>query len=93
MKRGTKINRIGVGVTSYLKVKDYAILEDNWITEHDKVLVDQNGNQYNVLDFIEIKENTLVMDTLPYYSGWVELKKSYVKLDKKINKNDILYVL
>jgi len=33
MLKGTKVSRIGDGVTSYLKVKGYAILEDNWLTE------------------------------------------------------------
>ena len=45
-----------------------------------------------IIDFIEIRENTLIIDTIPYASGWMEINKSCVKLDRKINKNDILYV-
>ena len=93
MKRGSLVTKIGDGLKTPLKVKGYAILDTNWITEHDKVLIDKDGTIYNVLDLIEIEENTLVCDMSPYNSGWQIMMKSCVKLDKYINEGNILYIL
>lgn len=90
-KKGTKVKKILDGVTSKLKLKDYIMFDDNWITENDKTLYNEKGDSFSVLDFEDIKENTLILDTMPYESVWRELKFSCVRLDKDINVGDIFY--
>ena len=91
IRKGTKVKKILDGVTSYLKLKGYVMFEDNWIIENDKTLYDKEGNSFSVLEYEEIKENTLILDALPYKSGWCELKFSCVKLDKDVNIGDVFY--
>jgi hypothetical protein len=91
IKKGNKVKKILDGVTSNIKLNGYIMFEDNWITENDKTLYNEKGDSFSVLDFEEIKENTLILDTMPYESGWRELKFSCVKLDKSVNVGDVFY--
>ena len=91
MKKMNKVKKILDGKTSLLKLKDYIMFEDNWITEHDKILYNENGESFPVLDFQEIEEDVFIMDTLPYESGRMKHKFSCVKLDKNVNVGDIFY--
>lgn len=91
VRKGTKVKKILDGKTSKLKLKGYVQFEDNWINENDKTLYNEEGDSFSVLDFDEIKENTLILDTMPYESGWCELKFSCVKLDKNVNVGDVFY--
>lgn len=93
IRKGNKVKKICDGVTTYLKLKDYVMFEDNWITENDKILYNKDGVFFSVLDFQEVGENTLVMpETMPYLDGWSFRKFSCVKLDKNVNMCDIFYV-
>jgi len=56
MRRKCVVTEIGDGRTSSGMVIGYAIFGDNWISSHDKVLYDDNGNEYEVLDFQEIEK-------------------------------------
>jgi hypothetical protein len=89
LTKGTKVKKIFGDENP--KLKGYVVFEDNWITEFDKVLLNVDGDIYLVLDFQEIKENVLIMDTLPYESGWREQKFSCMKLDKVVNVGDVFY--
>ena len=91
IRKGNKVKKILDGITSYLKLKGYVMFEDNWITENDKTLYNKDGVSFSVLDFEEVKENTLILDTMPYDSGCRELKFSCVKLDKNVNVGDVFY--
>jgi hypothetical protein len=91
IRKGSKVKKILDGVTSRLKLKDYIMFEDNWIGKNDKILYNEKGVSFSVLDFEEIKENTLILDTMPYESGWRELKFSCVKLDKSVNVGEVFY--
>lgn len=91
IRKGTRVKKILNGVTSKLKLKGYIVFEDNWINENDKTLYNKNNVSFSVLDFEEIKENVLIIDTTPYESGWRELKFSCIKLDKDVNVGDVLY--
>ena len=77
----------------YPQLEGYLLLNDSWITENDKILFNKENEKFNVLDFMIFKENTLIMDTVPFESGWREYKFSCVKLDKIINVGDILYTV
>jgi len=82
-RKGTKVKK---------KLKDYIMFEDNWISENDKTLYNEEGVSFSVLDFQEVEENTLVMpDIMPYHNGWVFRKFSCVKLDKNVNVGDVFY--
>lgn len=90
-RRGIKIKYISDG--KYLKLKDYVVFENNWITKHDTILFNQDNEEFIVLDFQEIEENTLTSTTLlPFINGRVKQKLSCVKLNKNVEKNDIFYV-
>lgn len=92
MEKGNKVKKLCDGVTTYQRLKNYVMFDDNWISEYDKVLYDKNGVAFSVLDFQEIEENTLVIpDIMPYGNGWMIRKFSCVKLDKNVNIGDILY--
>lgn len=84
--KGTKIRKIFGEENPILK--GYVVFEDNWICEFDKVLFNNKGDIYLVLDFKEIKENVL----FPYKNVWKEQKFSCVKLDKCVNVGDVLFV-
>lgn len=92
IRKCNKVKKICDGVTTYLKLKDYIMFEDNWITENDKMLYNEDGVSFSVLDFQEVEENTLVMpEIMPYFDGWAFRKFSCVKLDKKVNVGDVFY--
>lgn len=91
MRKGTKVKKILDGVTSHQILKGYVMFEDYWITENNKTLYDKDGVSFSVLDFEEAKENTLILDTMPYENGWHELKFSCVKLNKEVKVGDVFY--
>lgn len=66
--------------------EDWFILEDNWISENDKILYDINNDSYDILDYYEL--------TGMKKSGirHVMCRVACVKLNKKVNIGDILYV-
>lgn len=87
----SKVKKILDGITYYVDLKDYVMFDDNWISDHDKILYNPDGESLKVLDFREVTDNTLVMpDLMPYMNGWRLLKVSCVKLDKKVNVGDLL---
>lgn len=70
----------------------YIILEDNWITENDKILEDELGNEYKVLDFKKLKfveHSTSPQSIMP--TVLFTVKRSCIKLDKPIKPNMLLY--
>jgi hypothetical protein len=92
IRKGNKVKKICDGLTTYLKLKDYVMFEDNWITENDKILYNEKNESFSVLDFQEVEENILVMpEIMPLHSGWAFRKFSYVKLDKNVNVGDVFY--
>lgn len=91
IRKGTKVKEIFDDKTPYLKLKGYIQFEDNWITENDKILYNEKGVSFSVLSFKKIKRNTLMLNTMPYGSGWRELEFSCVKLDKPVNVGDVFY--
>lgn len=92
VRKRNKVKKICDGITTYLKLKDYIMFEDNWISEYDKILYDEKGNYFSVLDFQEVEENTLVMpDIMPYHNGWAFRKFSCVRLNKNVNVGDVFY--
>ena len=92
IRKGNKVKKICDELTTYLKLKNYVMFEDNWITENDKILYSENNESFLVLDFQVMEENTLIMsDIMPHYNGWAFRKFSCVKLDKNINVDDVFY--
>lgn len=92
MEKGNRIRKICDGVTTLFNLKGYIMFEDNWITEYDKVLYNQKGEMFTVLDFVEVEENVLMFpDMMPYFDGWKLTKLSCVKLDKKVDIDNIFY--
>ena len=86
------VKKICDGVTTSIELKDYIMFEDRWVGKDDKILYDENGNSFLVLDFQVIEENTLAFpEVMPYLSGWMMQRFSCVKLDKKVNVGDFLY--
>ena len=93
LRKFTKVTKICDGITTRLKLKGYAIFEDNWIGKHDKVLYNQADEPFNVLDFQEIEENTLVNPSImPHYDGWAIRKHSCVKFNTPVKIGDIFYI-
>lgn len=72
-------------------MKGYAVFKDNWISKNDNVLFNQNNEEFLVLDFQEVVENVLVIDTLPFENGFKERKFSCVKFDKTVKVGDVFY--
>ena len=91
-RKRNKVKKICDGITTYLKLKDYLMFEDNWISENDKTLYNENNESFSVLDFQEVEENTLVIpDIMPHHNGWAFRKFSCVKLDKNVNVGYVFY--
>jgi len=86
IRKYNKINRIGD--EHIYSLKDFVIFEDRWIIEGDKILVDDNGEEYNVLEYKVIKEDVLVCpEVMPYLNGWRKVTRTAIKLDKLIPKS------
>ena len=95
--KGNLIIYIGDGIETLLRIKDYYVFEDNWITEYAKILYDKDGNEYEILDFQETEDYICDerFDTHEYeypLNTWRWTKRSCVKLDKKANIGDILFI-
>jgi hypothetical protein len=87
------ITRIGDGKTTPYNLKDYPIFNDDFISSSDKILYNQNGESFNVLDFKELEENTLINPLpSPHNNGWSLKKFSCVKLDKPVQIGDVFYI-
>lgn len=84
-RKGTKVNKIIDD--KFLKLKNYIMFEDSWITEYDKILYNIYGDDFLVLDYQKVTENVLT----PYGSGWIEQSFSCIKLNKDVNVGDIFY--
>ena len=50
-KKSSKILLKYDGINSFHNLKDYVIFEDDWISEHDEILIDKNNVKYCTLDF------------------------------------------
>jgi len=88
-KKFTKIIEIFDGKTSLLKLKGFVKFEDNWITENNKTLLNQQGEKFFVLEFKEIEENVLTNPhSFPQIDTWKFRKFSCAKLDKIVNVGD-----
>jgi len=92
---GIKVIKILDGKTSYLKLKNYIMFENNWISKHDKILYNNNGDTFFVLDFQEIEQE---MPILPIIPTSIPIKKTFkkkfscLKLNKNIDVGDVLYI-
>ena len=82
MRRYCFINRIGD--KHIIKVKDFVIFEDAYLTEYDTILVDENtGIEYNALYYTTIEESVLeTPNSMPYVNGWRMRKRTAIKFDK-----------
>lgn len=75
-----------------LGVAGYVLLEDSWITEHDKVLECTRGKKYNVLDY---KQQTVTKHYgNPQYGTQYtrEVPVTALKLDRDIEVGSYLTV-
>lgn len=87
--KGTKVIEKSDGVTCYRDLKDYYVMEDYWITEHNKVLYDSSSNEFKVLDFKEIEKDKYYGDgVVGFYNPE---KHSCIKLDRDVVIGEILY--
>lgn len=74
-RKGSKIIKI---------LDDSTIMfEDNWISENDKIIYNQNDESFTVLVFTEYLKNRDI--------GIGKQKHSCVKLNKSVNVGDVLY--
>ena len=90
--KGSKILRFCDRYHDGFSLDGFVLFEDNWIGEENKVLYNQDGIAFNVLEFQEIEKNMLVMpEVMPYIDGWRMCKLSCVKLDKEVQLSDIFY--
>lgn len=86
---------VGIGEERTLKDKNlegFAIFHDNFISKSDGILYDEKGEEYRVLDFIEVEKLKIATtpDMFPkayqYYN-----RCSCVKLDKPFSIGAIFY--
>ncbi len=90
---GITIRKICDGITTLLELKNYIIFNDSYISEHDKILYNQNNEIFTILDFQEITENILIIPKgILYFDGYATRKFSCVKLDRMPNLNNIFYL-
>jgi hypothetical protein len=87
------VKEICDGVHTAYELKGYAMFDDRWIGEYDKLLYNDKGETFAVLDVKVIEVNTLIGETSAYCNLWVNWKHSCVKFDKniKINVGDVFY--
>jgi hypothetical protein len=56
MRRLSKIIRIANRCKDLIKIEGYAVFEDDWIRECDNLLINENGQEFNVLGYRKIEE-------------------------------------
>ena len=94
VRKGTAIKKVINRIDEYYSegLDGYVMFEDDWITENDKILYNQNNQLFNVLGFKVIEKNILVNPLVaPFSDGWGIRKFSCVKLDKEFNLTDVFY--
>ena len=94
VRKGTAIKEVFNRIIEYYYegLDGYVMFEDDWITENDKILYNQNNQLFNVLGFKVIEKNILVNPLVaPFSDGWGIRKFSCVKLDKEFNLTDVFY--
>lgn len=80
------------GISTPLKVKGFAVLDDNWVSAED-TLYDEHNNVVKIIDFEVLEINTLVNPkAMPYENGWAMRRFSAVKLDREVSKGDTFYL-
>ena len=92
MHRYCKINRIGD--EHILKVKDFVIFDDAFLTEWNRYLIDENtGMVYEALYYTTIEEDVLECpEVMPWANGWRKRKRTAIKFDKCPPLNAKLYI-
>ena len=92
MVRYCLINRIGDD--HILKVKDFVIFNDAYLTEYDRFLIDENtGEQYEAMVYTTIEENVLENpEVMPWANGWRMRKRTAIKFDRNPPENAKLYI-
>lgn len=97
MYRRNQIIYIGDGRTSLLEIKDFYVFDDSYISEHDKILVDDDGVEYNILDYREVRDHVCdrslsEIETGFPMSSWRWQKRSAVKLDREAKIGQFLHI-
>lgn len=93
LRKANTVTEIATSLTYNIKVAGYAIFEDNWINDSDKILYDEQNNPYPVIDFQVIEKpvysyiSTLARGVDP----WKIRKFSAIKFAQKVKVGDIFY--
>lgn len=98
LRKANTVTEIADGITSTYLVKGYAIFEDSWINESDKILYDGHNNPYPVLDFQTIERpvysfiGNVPMGSLALgIDPWKIRKFSAIKFAEEVKVGDIFY--
>ena len=86
-----------ISTTITYDLQGFTILDDCWVGEIDKILVDNEGNEYNILEFKEAYSKKRYADPvytleIQYDGCVVDWKHSCVKLDKPVKEGTYLYI-
>jgi hypothetical protein len=88
MRKANIIIDIRPELRQYHEVKGYYILHDNWVTEHNDILCDKEGNEYLIMEFKEIELAEAINTNIPLQIPCPRLawmKHSAVKLDADLD--------
>jgi len=83
-----------IGDPHIIRLKDFVIFKDAYLTEYDRFLIDENtGEQYEALFYTTFEENVLENpDLMPWVNGWRMKKKTAIKFDKTPPANAKLFI-
>ena len=76
------------------KLKNYVMFEDFWITENNKVLYNQQNEEFLIIDFIEVEEEIPILPHIPIsipVNKTYRQKFSCLRLNKNVKVGDVLY--
>lgn len=98
IRKANTVTEIADGMTYNFNVKGYAIFEDNWINEYDKILYDEQNNPYPVVDFQVLEKPVYsFLGNVPIgalalgINPWKIRKFSAIKFAQEIKVGDIFY--
>jgi len=92
-RKACKIVFVAPHIRQYLKLEDYLVLHDNWVTGDNNTLFDEDGNEYLVMEMKEAVIYEFIKDPTDSRNGhWGLVKHSAVMLDEgSFEVGDILY--
>lgn len=91
--KGSRVVSVLDSSQPYAHLVGYAMLEDAWIHEDNKVVLLGDGSTRNILDHRKERRYELrFRECMPYENGYMWRSRVYVLLDGPVSEGDVLHL-